>query len=401
MFFLYRTIFDYVIIEDELFFCASNLLFETGIKEQEINVSEYKGVKTLFPFYQNATLPFDPFAASFYLVTRYEEYQPYIKDEFGRFDARESVAYCNGFLQKPIVNYWAEMIKNAILNCFPDFHFPQKKFLFVPTIDIDNAWAYLHKGVVRSTGGLITSLVHLNFGEFANRIKVFAGINPDPYDSYEFQFRLHQQYNLHPLYFVLFADYGKYDKNPPVLNRNYQLLIKSISDYAELGIHPSFASFESPEKLKKEVDRLSNMVNKEIKNSRQHFLRLAMPITYRNLRNLDIENDYTMGYASQPGFRAGICNSYSFYDLDLEEETKLRIHPFMVMDGTLRQYLKLSPSEAMKTIKPIIDEVKAVNGTFISLWHNESLGTTTRWKGWREVYEDMVKYAAEQQSSLF
>jgi len=382
-------------VQDELFFSSSSLLFETGIINQDIKVAVHDGVKVLFPSRIQAALPFDPFAAVFYMVSRYEEYQPYIKDEFGRFDAKESIAYKHGFLQKPVVNLWVEMVKKLIQSRFPDFHFPQKKFKFIPTIDVDNAYAYLHKGIVRTIGGIAKSLVHFNFREIGERIRVLLKVETDPYDSYEFLFNIHEKYNLDALFFILFADYSVYDKNVPIQNKSFKSLIKSIADNAEIGIHPSFASFEKHEKLKKELLHLSSVVNKEIKNSRQHFLRLGMPGTYRKLIDLDILNDYTMGYAVQPGFRAGICSSFLFYDLDQEEETKLRVHPFMFMDGTIRKYLKLKPSEAMSAIVPLIDEVKAVNGTFISLWHNESLGTSALWKDWFKVYENMISYIAK------
>ena len=66
-----------------------------------------------------------------------------------------------------------------------------------------------------------------------------------------------------------------------------------------------------------------------------------MPETYRNLIEFDITDDYTMGYAAQPGFRASTCSSFNFYDLDREQETKLRVHPFCIMDASLRHYLNV------------------------------------------------------------
>lgn len=98
-----------------------------------------------------------------------------------------------------------------------------------------------------------------------------------------------------------------------------------------------------------------------------------------------------MGYASLPGFRAGTCTPFPFYDLTSEKETSLRIFPFQVMDGTLNQYMKLSPDEALEECKKLIDEVKKVNGTFISLWHNESLSEMREWKQWRNVYYKLLE----------
>jgi hypothetical protein len=98
-----------------------------------------------------------------------------------------------------------------------------------------------------------------------------------------------------------------------------------------------------------------------------------------------------MGFASKPGFRAGTCTSFDFYDLEKEEQTMLRIYPFQVMDGTLNQYMKLNPKEAVEKIRKIVTSVKFVQGTFISLWHNESIGEQRDWKGWSGVYEEVLK----------
>lgn len=102
-----------------------------------------------------------------------------------------------------------------------------------------------------------------------------------------------------------------------------------------------------------------------------------------------------MGYASLVGFRASICTPFNFYDLDNELETKLKVHPFAIMEGTLKYYMNIGPEEAMQHIKPLIDEVKRVDGTFISLWHNDSLNDQKFWKGWRRIYEEMIQYASK------
>jgi hypothetical protein len=120
---------------------------------------------------------------------------------------------------------------------------------------------------------------------------------------------------------------------------------------------------------------------------------LNFPATYRNLINLDIADDYSMGYASQIGFRAGIADTFPFYDLDSDTATHLQIHPFAVMDGTLADYLQIHVDEALQKIKPLIDETKAVKGTFMSIWHNVSLSNQGKWKDWRNVYEEMIQYA--------
>ncbi|HNV49923.1 MAG: polysaccharide deacetylase family protein [Bacteroidales bacterium] len=380
--------------EDSLNFQPVDLLFKTGIDSQELKTIVYKGQKVFFPVYDpKSNLPFDPFAAAFYLVSRYEEYLPYKKDRFGRFDAPESFSFQQNILDKPLVNIWAYWIRNLLLEKFPDLKFRNRTFQFLPTYDIDSAYAYKNKGFVRIAANFARDLINGRLSDMKERFRVIIGKQADPFDTFDFQFSLQREYDLQPLYFILIANYGEYDKNLPVNNLKFQQLIKSLSDYAEVGIHPSFGSSTSYKLLTSEIERLSRILNREIVISRQHFLRLDFPITYRNLIQADITDDYTMGYASAPGFRAGICDAFNFYDLDMEVETSLRIHPFQVMDGTLRDYMQTDVDGAIEIIRKLIDEVKAVDGTFSSLWHNESLSNKKRWEGWRTLYVDMIRHA--------
>jgi hypothetical protein len=385
--------YSYQPFENELFFYPANLLFETGIKQQQFDCVKYENNICPFSLYKSSALPFDPFAAAFYLITRYEEYLPYKKDRYDRFDASESIAHIYGFLKKPVVNIWAEKIKLLIREKYPVLKFPGKKYRFLSTIDIDSAWAYKQKDFIRTMAGYSKSLYELDLQEISDRTKVLAGIKEDPFDTFAFQRQIHDKYGISPLYFILFADYSQYDKNVHVNNRKFHSLIKSLADNADVGIHPSFASNARPWKISLETKRLSNILNREVTKSRQHFLKLSFPDTFRNLIEAEIQEDYSLGYATETGFRAGICEPYYFYDLDMETQTHLKLFPFAVMEGTLRDYHNVSALDAIQYIKPLIDEVKAVNGLFISLWHNESLSNKKRWVGWHKVYEEMIKLA--------
>ncbi|MFY9309106.1 MAG: polysaccharide deacetylase family protein [Bacteroidia bacterium] len=380
---------------DELFFTSRGLLFEHGITEQNISVFDFKNVKVFFATGKASALPFDVFAASFYLVTRYEEYLPHIRDEHDRFIAEDSLAFTNGFLHKPVVNIWIMWIKELLQNKYPQLILPERKYEFISTIDIDNAYAYREKGFTRSVGGYLKSLSKLSMSEMTERTKVLLGLKKDPYDTYAFQLEMIKKHKLKAIYFFLLGDYGVNDKNLPIESKKFQSLIKMLGDYAQVGIHPSYGSNSSKEQLKKEVERLAKVLHRDVTKSRQHFLKLTLPETYRNLIDLDITDDYTMGFASQVGFRASICSSFNFYDLDMELETKLKVHPFAVMEGTLKYYMNVYPEDAMEKIKPLVDEVRAVSGQFISLWHNDTLNDQKLWAGWKEVYEEMVNYAKE------
>ena len=376
-----------------IFFQSSSLLFETGINDQNISVFEFENNKCFFSVGRESVFPFDPFAASFYLISRYEEYLPHIKDQHERFVASESLALQHNFIEEPLVNIWANRIAQEIEKHYPNFKFPKRNFEFVSTLDIDNAYAYKNKGFLRMAGGLLKSFSQ---GTFSERIKVLSNKEIDPYDTFNYQNQIHKTYNIKPIYFFLLGDYDVNDKNIPVKNKEFQSLIKSLADYHTIGIHPSYASNQNIETLQKEIKRLQDITHRNTTKSRQHFLKLNLPNTYRNLIDNDIIEDYTMGYAETCGFRASICSPYYFYDLDTEVSTKLKIVPFTVMEATLQYYNKLTPEQALTKIKTLIQKVKTVKGTFVSVWHNESLSDKDIWKGWQNVYEEMLKEATKQ-----
>jgi hypothetical protein len=279
----------------------------------------------------------------------------------------------------------------VIQHKFPEFKAVNRHFKFLNTIDVDNAFCYLEKGVVRSIAAGFKSLFRLDFDEFKQRVRVLAGRERDPYDTFDYLLNLQKKYGFKSIYFFLLADYGYNDKNIPVSSKKFQILIKSLADYVQVGIHPSWGSNTSSAKLSKEIQRLEAITNREITRSRQHFLKLDLPSTYRRLIDLGIKEDYTMGYASQVGFRAGTSLPFYFYDLDMEVQTQLMLHPFAVMDGTLNEYMELPVDDAQYLIKEIMDRVREVNGTFISLWHNETVSDNRHWQNWKQVFEYTIK----------
>lgn len=383
-------------IGDFPFIRSSDLLFSREIHMQHLQPMPLGDIKGIFPvFHAQSAMPFDPFAAAFYVVSRYEEYLPFVADHHGRFEARSSALIEMGLLEKPVVNLWAGMLGGMLEQRFPGLKTSKPAYRFIPTYDIDIAWAYRHKGFYRTLFSAFSDLARGDRQNFAERIKVLQGLQNDPYDTYDYQLELQRKYNLQPIYFFLFSEYGPYDKNNPVSNLHFAALIRRLADYAKTGIHPSYNTFTDKSRLKTEISGLAEILHQPVKMSRQHFLRLRLPVTYHNLIDLDITDDYTMGYASAPGFRAGITIPFPYYDLDHDVPTTLTIHPFMIMDGTLRDYLNLGPEAAIEKAIPIIESVKNNGGDMITLWHNESLSDKKRWTGWRKVYEKIIETALE------
>ena len=380
-------------IQSEINIIPHTLLFEKGIKQQNISISSWQNIPTIFKN-ASAQVPFDIFAASFFLMSRYEEYLPHITDNHNRFEADNSLAFQNNFLHLPVINMWAGELKKLILAKYPDLKHKENTYNYISTIDIDNAWAYKNKGVMRTAGAFIKAIGKQRFADIKERLFTLLGRQHDPYDTYDYILSIQKKYNLNMIYFFLLGNYGVNDKNISANNPKFQALIKHLGDYAETGIHPSFGSNESVQQVRIEVSRLTSITHRNTTKSRQHFLKLHLPETYKNIISCGIQEDYTMGFASKAGFRASVCSPFKWFDLDADEETSLTVYPFCVMDGTLKTYMNLNQEQAIKQCAELINQIKKVNGTCITLWHNETLSNWREWQDWRYVYEEVVKLAA-------
>lgn len=379
----------------DFFIKASGFLSMRGITAFVPESKQRAGLVVLFPHDdKNCELGFDIFSAAFFLASRYEEYLPANKDRFGRFEAAESLAFAKGFLHMPVVEHYALLLKSKLCEKFAGLHIPARRFTHMPTIDVDIAYAYKGRGVLRNLYGGLLSVVKGDKHSINSRYRVLTGKTTDPFDTYDDLRALHKKYASKAHYFFLCGDYGPYDKNISWYSIAFQKLVKKMGDYAHIGVHPSMASNKERERLPEEIRRISSIVNQAVRCSRQHFLMLSMPTTYQQLIKHGITHDFSMGYASQPGFRAGLCTPYPFYDLSSESATNFTVVPLAIMDGTLRDYLGLQPDEALEVISNTIHAVRVVNGTFVSLWHNDAYSDHGAWHGWRKVYEELMRLAA-------
>lgn len=381
---------NYTFLPNCLFIKANKLLFESDIKPQKIEVSGWHETKAFFKTDEQSFIPYDIFAAAFYLLSRYEEYLPFKPDKYGRFDSDQSLAVKHNFIKQPVIDIWAGYLKTALSKHYPELQFKKRKFRFISTIDIDNAYAYMHKGTFRAITSSIKLLFSFKWNEFIEKIRVHLGKSKDPYDSYQFLKQIHSKYNIKAIYFFLTAKYAKHDKNISPDNKQFRNLVQSVSANNKIAIHPSYSSNNNTTLVKSEKEKLEKLSGKVIFKSRQHFLILKFPETYRNLIKIGIKEDYSMGYVSVTGFRAGTCTPFYFFDLEADKSEKLKITPFALMDVGLKDYNNLDAETAGKEIEKIIENVKKVKGLFVSLWHNESLGNKKKWKKWKVTYEAMI-----------
>lgn len=360
------------------------LLFEKDIRKQDDLCFNSGSYKAFFKI-ENSAFPFDIFSAAFYLLSRYEEYLPHTKDIYGRYAHENSLAFKEGFLNLPLVNLWIKDLADSLSAAFPAINYKPRTFSFLPTYDIDIAWSYRSKGFLRNAGGLLRSPL----ASF-KRIKVLLGLKKDPFDAYDLLDKIHEDKHLHPIYFFLVAAHkSKYDKNIPRFSKPMIELIQRHAGKYNIGLHPSWKSYNDPAVLKDEKNFLENVCEITINNSRQHYIKFSLPETFEQLINAGIINDYSMGYGSINGFRASVASSFYWFDLKIERQTPLRIHPFCFMDANSYYEQKLTAANAFEEIKYYYAACKEVNGTFISIWHNNFLGE--EFKEWKEMYEEFMK----------
>ena len=376
-------------LSGSLWIKPSGLLEEKDIKNRNPSVGKWEELPALFTN-DNRSVPFDLFSAVFYLITRYEEYLDFIPDQYGRFRAEESVAFKNEFHRLPIVDLWCKKMAELLKIDIQSTKLSETNYSFRLTIDIDRPWLYKNKGLLYTAGTLLRDLFRFNFSQFTERWRIMNGNMPDPADTYNFISEVKAKLRMPVYYFILCRKKDKYDTNRSVNQKVFHRLIKRLDSMGEVGIHPSFVSATSKTKLEKEIAYLSGILNRDIKLSRQHFLRFNFPETYQNLVRLGIKEDYSMGYSSQTGFRAGTARAFNFFDLENNKETGLRIFPFQIMDRTLLSYLKLSPDKAIKEYEYYTDIIRSVGGEFVCLWHNDSISDWGEWKGWKKVFEKMI-----------
>lgn len=375
---------------------ASGFLSETGIHSFEPDVIEKNNHTLLFPAPDGYALPLDLFSGIFYLLSRYEEYLPFKADRHGRFEASESIAFRHHFLDEPVIDQWLKQFKEVLKGHFPGIEFQKNSFLFQPTLDVDQPWAYKNMSPLRVLRKFSGHLYRSEFRQSWDLVLVRLGHLHDCFDTFDYLKNLESQCGFICPCFFLSGNKSPFDTNYSLRSREFQNLIRSIKQDRKVGIHPSYHSNSDFGELQKEYELFTVRLGATPIWSRQHFLKLSLPETYRNLIKLGIQADFSMGYASATGFRAGTTLPFKFYDLQKEETTALEIHPFEMMDITLQQYLQLSPKDALQKTIELIRKIKDVNGIFCAIWHNESLSETKHWANWRTVFEGMVYEGSKQ-----
>ena len=355
----------------EFFVKSSDLLFEQGISDVEIHLGYWDEVPCFFQIKEASHLPFDVFAATFYLISRYEEYLPHVKDKLGRYPAEESLAFKHNFLEIPVVDFWALKLKELLLTHFPELTFEKKHFTSTPVIDVAEAYKFKNKGLVRMVGASLIDIWQFKFGNLLKRLKVLFNKQTDPFDTFEMLIELQKKQHKQFVFFFSVADFGTYDRNASFNNQNFKALIKSMADYGVVSLLAGFEACISQPLLKEERERLTSLLNRPVKRVRSKYAKTLVPETYKIMVNAGFNEDYSMGYNNNLGFKAGTCSPFYLYDISFEEQLPIKIVPFCVSHTAL---IKLEdPKRARYKTAQLLNSIKKVQGVFVPILSNEVL----------------------------
>ncbi len=377
------------ICNDEIHIIPSGFLEQTTFVPFTPAVGIFNHIPVLFPSPSSGitTYHFDVFSAVFYMLSRYEEYGNKAKDTYGRFPAKQSLAYQHHFLQLPVVDIWLTELLTVVQAKHAGFHFDRKTNVSF-TYDVDVAYAYKGREMVRQAGSAMKDVLRINPYNLAQRTAVLAGYLDDPFDTYDYI----RNESIAPLvFFLLSHKKTKYDRNIHPQQTVLQSLVKSVAAWCPVGIHPSYFTSQHPQLLKAEISTLSELLQRPVSISRQHYLRFSVPHTFRQLLANGISEDYSMAYAETPGFRAGTCTPFYFFDVETNEATSLLLFPACIMESTFRDDIIIPVQEALPLYIQYFEAVNKVKGHFISIWHNDTLAANNK-LNFRWLHQQILQY---------
>lgn len=297
----------------------------------------------------------DYVAGAFFMLTRYEELFVKERDEHGRFPASASVAYKHRFLDRPIVDEYAEVIFKRVPK-------NKRKPEVIFTHDVDKfakgKWAAIKtelKNVLRlRLSGIPGIIYHL-----LNK--------KNPADTFEYIESLEKGRRIY--FFMTKSEDGYGINDKKVLG----IIEKLRASGAEIGWHCDKGEKQKPN---------------DFDINRNHFLMFKAGETWELLEWLGVKQDYTLGYPEILGFRAGTSHSYQVFSVAKGKVLNIIEYPLTMMDVTLYGYMRISPRQAWQEFLKYFSLIKKHNGVFILLWHNFSFDELR----WRKFYQNVVNY---------
>jgi Family of unknown function (DUF7033) len=410
----------YICMPDTFFSLAeSNWLKESTLPGQPLRTLEKKdiplniekiepilpiiyGTKDLDISAKKITLGLDVIGSSFFMLSRYEEIVNKDRDSRNRFPSTASLAYQEGFLSRPIVNEYLEILWACIQYLWPDLRRKEREFNMKISVDVDHAYDCAGQDLLRQVKRLGVDLINKRPKEALQRLLNYFNrrreiYSYDPYYNNLFWIMEVNEEVGNKVVFYFIAGHSDIEKDgcytlddPNVRN----VMMCMYKRGHEIGLHPSYNTFESIEQMSEEANNLrramveEKIANKELR-SRQHYLRWNPVITPQIIKETGISFDSTLAYADCAGFRCGVCYEYEFYDLISRKEAGFIESPLVVMERTIFSdseiYMRLCVENGVSKIEELKQKCRIYNGDFTLLWHNTTLQTPLLKEAYKKV----------------
>lgn len=374
---------------NEFFVEAVPLLFEVGVQDVAIQIKQWKSYPIFFETGKKSRFPFDVFAASFYLISRYEEYLPHVKDEFNRFEAKQSICIREGFAEIPLVDHWLVELFNLLKATFPGL---EQQVVsgenFMPIIEVTSPYKYIHQTVFSNIISFGRALYRLNFWELVEQPMVLLGFRKDPWDTFEEFKNVFYKAKFKTRFFFLFSKESNMDRGISIRNTTFQSLIKGVADYFEVGLLASFPANKSGMQLEKERKGLNLLIHRDIQKIRYAWGISTVNENYRNLLTQEVQADFSLGFSTQIGYRASTAVPFYYYDLSNEIATGLRVFPVVLNEKSLRQF---SPVEGIKKLNALGNRLPLSRGVHCFAISNQIFENSEENKGYRSVIIDYLR----------
>jgi len=328
----------------------------------------------------------DLVASAFFMASRYEEALAPERDRVGRFSAAQSYAHRRGLLGRPLVDAWGEQVREWLQDLGWPIERPDRPFLIGLSHDID-----------RVSGGwaeaVYHELKHIRPAAVASVLARRLG-GRDPYWSFDRILDLESRYGVRSTFYFLQRTGEARDARYDMASARFQKLFEVLRAGGwEIGLHGSYRSLER-DTLAREREQLASVAGVEVIGGRQHYLRFDVRNAWPRIEAAGLGYDSSLGYADELGFRAGLARPFHPFDLERRQPCRLWEVPLVVMDTTLRTYLRLPVAEAMDRILPVLEAVRDHRGAVALLWHN-TFFAGHKFAGYGEVYEQILRWAAE------
>lgn len=349
-------------------------------------------------------LGLDVIGSTFFMLSRYEEYVVSHRDNHGRFSAYSSIAYKEKFLDRPIINEYLEILWACMKKLWPGIKRKQRFSNLFLTHDVDRPFYYLYKTPVQAAisyaGDLLKrKSIGLANKKFSDWFWIKKGkVERDPFYKFDYLMDASDRHGVKSAFYFLA------DRSGEAVDADYEIdsypiknLLVAINNRGhEIGLHGSYYSFDSRERLLNEKQRLESVlelagIQQNIRGLRQHYLRWDTAVTPSIIDSLDIEYDSTLSYADYSGFRCGVCFRFPIYDLKNDKPLNIYERPLIIMECSVldNTYMGLDNSEeAFNYIVKLYDRCRLFDGEFVILWHNSMFRT----KEDQNLYEQIISY---------